>query len=114
MKLHDFLERKPLYYSEIDYTRMPRAYDSVREHLVIPRIIHIVGTNGKGTTGRFLANALHAMGKSTGHYTSPHIDDFNERIWLNGRHADNELLESAHIRLQALLSEAFKNTLSYF
>ena len=114
MSLNDFLEQKPLYYSEIDYTRMPRAYASIKEKLVIPKVIHIVGTNGKGTTGRFIANALHALGKSTGHYTSPHIDEFNERIWLNGKNADTQLLESAHNRLQELLSDEFKNTLSYF
>lgn len=114
MSLNDFLQKKPLYYSEIDYTRMPRAYASIKEKLVIPKIIHIVGTNGKGTTGRFIANALLALGKSTGHYTSPHIHDFNERIWLNGKNADTALLESAHERLQELLSEEFKNTLSYF
>jgi dihydrofolate synthase / folylpolyglutamate synthase len=114
MSLNDFLEKKPLYYSEIDYTRMPRAYASIQEKLSIPKIIHIVGTNGKGTTGRFIANALFALGKSTGHYTSPHIQDFNERIWLNGKNADVELLESAHERLQGFLSDAFKNSLSYF
>ncbi len=114
MSLNDFLEKKPLYYSEIDYTRMPRAYASIKDKLVIPRIIHIVGTNGKGTTGRFIANALLALGKSTGHYTSPHIHDFNERIWLNGKNADMDLLESAHERLQTLLSDTFKNTLTYF
>jgi dihydrofolate synthase/folylpolyglutamate synthase len=114
MNLNDFLERKPLYYSEIDYTRMPRAYASIKEKLVMPKIIHIVGTNGKGTTGRFIANALLALGKSTGHYTSPHIQHFNERIWLNGKNVDVELLESAHERLQSILSDEFKNTLSYF
>lgn len=114
MNLNDFLEQKPLYYSEIDYTRMPSAYASIKEKLVIPKVIHIVGTNGKGTTGRFIANALLALGKSTGHYTSPHIHEFNERIWINGKNADTQLLESAHTRLQELLSKEFKNTLSYF
>jgi len=114
MNLNDFLEKKPLYYSEIDYTRMPRAYASIKEKLVIPKIIHIVGTNGKGTTGRFIANALLALGKNIGHYTSPHIQEFNERIWLNGKNADVKLLESAHERLQSLLSDEFKKTLSYF
>jgi len=114
MNLNDFLQKKPLYYSEIDYTRMPRAYASIKAHLPIPKIIHIVGTNGKGTTGRFIANALLALGKNTGHYTSPHILHFNERIWLNGKNVDVELLELAHERLQGLLSDAFKDTLSYF
>lgn len=114
MKLSNFLEKKPLYYSEIDYTRMPRAYASIKDKLVIPSVIHIVGTNGKGTTGRFIANALFTLGKSTGHYTSPHICEFNERIWLDDKNVDEEVLEAAHERLQDLLSDEFKDSLSYF
>ena len=114
MSLADFLEQKPLYYTKIDYTRMPRAFASIKESLTIPKIIHIVGTNGKGTTGRFIANALFALGLKVGHYTSPHIKVFNERIWINGDNCKDKVLENAHERLQSLLSDEFKNTLSYF
>ncbi len=114
LSLLDFLEAKPLYYAKIDYTRMPRAYASIRSELKIPKIIHLVGTNGKGTTGRFIANALVAQGLNTGHYSSPHIHRFNERIWINGAYAEDERLESAHQRLQTLLSSEFLETLSYF
>ncbi len=114
MSLEEFLTRKPLYYSEIDYTRMPRAYTSIQEKLRVPKIIHLVGTNGKGTTGRFIANALLALGYDTGHYTSPHISEFNERIWLNGENIDNETLEKAHQKLLTILEPEFQNSLSYF
>jgi len=114
MKLTEFLQHKPLYYAEIDYTRMPRAYESIKKHIRIPKIIHLVGTNGKGTTGRFIANALYSLGCNVGHYTSPHIHVFNERIWLNGKNCDDARLEKAHENLQAILSEAFKMSLSYF
>jgi dihydrofolate synthase / folylpolyglutamate synthase len=114
LSLADFLDTKPLYYSEIDYTRMPRAYASIKEHLTLPKIIHLIGTNGKGTTGRFIANALLALGKSVGHYSSPHIKDFNERIWLNGKNSDDESLEKAHTKLLSLLSDEFTESLSYF
>ncbi len=114
MTLSEFLAQKPLYYAEIDYTRMPRAYTQIKEALRIPKIIHVVGTNGKGTTGRYIANALLATGFSVGHYSSPHIQHYNERIWLNGQHADDALLEAAHQRLQTLLDETFLRTLSYF
>ncbi len=114
MNLINFLEHKPLYYSKIDYTRMPRAYASIKEHMTIPKVIHVIGTNGKGTTGRFLANALFSLGLEVGHYTSPHIQDFNERIWLNGKNADNKILEESHQKLQRLLDEQFKESLSYF
>ncbi len=114
LSLSEFLAKKPLYYAKIDYTRMPRAYASISQHLKIPKIIHLVGTNGKGTTGRFLANALVALNQKVGHYSSPHIQNFNERIWLNGENVEDELLEKAHKRLQELLSEEFKGGLSYF
>lgn len=114
MKLDEFLAEKPLYYSEIDYTRMPRAYDSVKDKITIPKVIHVVGTNGKGTTGRFIANALVALGFNTGHYTSPHIFEFNERIWLNGHNIDTDSLEKAHQRLLDILPSEFLNSLSYF
>jgi len=112
--LSDFLDTKPLYYDTIDYTRMPRAYESVKEQLKLPKIIHIIGTNGKGTTGRFLASALYAMGYNTGHYTSPHILEFNERIWLNGKNIDTQTLEDAHQHLLALLTPQMAHSLSYF
>ena len=114
LSLAEFLNKKPLYYSEIDYTRMPRAYTSIKDKLHVPKIIHLVGTNGKGTTGRFIANALVSLGNSVGHYSSPHIERFNERIWMNGANIDDAHLEVAHKRLQNLLSQDFLNTLSYF
>ncbi|WP_321779016.1 bifunctional folylpolyglutamate synthase/dihydrofolate synthase [Sulfurimonas sp.] len=114
MLLEDFLFTKPLYYERIDYTRMPRVYSRVKTFLNIPKIIHLVGTNGKGTTGRFLATALYALGFKTMHYTSPHILKFNERIWINGRDADDKLLQDAHLNLQNILTPSESNELSYF
>lgn len=112
--LQKFLDAKPLYYDEIDYTRMPRIYARIKEQLKIPKIIHLIGTNGKGTTGRFLASALYSLGFRVGHYSSPHIVAFNERIWMDGRDVSDALLESAHKRLQEILNEQESEALSYF
>ena len=112
--LQKFLDSKPLYYTEIDYTRMPRAYESIKDKLQLPTTIHIIGTNGKGTTGRFLATALVHKGFKVLHYTSPHILEFNERIWINGSNIGNEKLEQLHQNLQKLLAQEFIDTLSYF
>lgn len=114
MSLQEYLNAKPLYYDEIDYSRMPRVYETIKHSLKIPKIIHIIGTNGKGTTGRFLATALFANGYRVGHYTSPHILEFNERVWLNGENASDEELQNAHEELQKLLSKEDADALSYF
>jgi len=112
--LERFLNVKPLYYDKIDYTRMPKVYESIKQDLKIPKIIHIIGTNGKGTTGRFLAQALFNIGFNVGHYTSPHILEFNERIWLNGANVESKVLEDAHKKLQKLLHVEQSDALSYF
>jgi len=112
--LQEFLEAKPLFYDEIDLERMPKAYATVKDKLTVPKIIHVVGTNGKGTTGRFLANALLQINLNVGHYTSPHILSFNERIWLNGENADDLTLQNAHQRLLTLLTKEQSDALSYF
>jgi dihydrofolate synthase/folylpolyglutamate synthase len=112
--LKSFLNNKPLYYDKIDYTRMPRVYESVRRKIKLPKIIHIIGTNGKGTTGRFLATALHSLGKRVGHYTSPHILNFNERIWIDGEDISDTLLDRSHLELLKILSKEDADSLSYF
>lgn len=114
MNLDDFLGSKPLFYDVIDYARFPNAYHKIKDKLPNPKIIHLVGTNGKGSTGRFLATALHRSGKRVGHYTSPHILRFNERIWMNGSDVYDETLDVAHQKLFALLSHEDAEALSYF
>jgi len=114
MELEKFLNNKPLYYDVIDYTRMPRIYARVKEAFRIPKIIHLIGTNGKGTTGRFLAFALLSSGYKVGHYSSPHILRFNERIWLNGADVSDAHLDEAHGVLQTLLTKQESDALSYF
>ena len=114
MSLKDYLSDKPLFYDKIDYSRFPRAFASVREAIKPREIIHIVGTNGKGSTGRFLAQILTEFGFCVGHYTSPHIFKFCERFWLKGRDVSDDELEKAHQFLQSVLNDEFKSSLSYF
>ena len=114
MSLNEYLSDKPLFYDKIDYSRFPRAFASVRDAIKPREIIHIVGTNGKGSTGRFLAQILTELGFRVGHYTSPHIFKFCERFWLKGRDVSDDELEKAHQFLQGVLNDEFKSLLSYF
>ena len=50
----------------------------------LPPVLHIAGTNGKGSTIAYLEAMLHAGGQRVDTYTSPHLVHFNERIRLNG------------------------------
>lgn len=47
-------------------------------------VILVAGTNGKGSTGAFLAHALRSAGRKTGWTTSPHLVSPTERIWIDG------------------------------
>src|SRR5438067_2342826 len=47
-------------------------------------VVHLTGTNGKGSTARMLTSLLVTKGLSAGTYTSPHLERFNERIAWNG------------------------------
>ena len=50
----------------------------------LKNIIHLAGTNGKGSTLTFIASALQSCGLLVGTYTSPHFETYTERICLNG------------------------------
>ena len=109
-----FLNEKPLYYEEIDHQRVHVAYALLKPHIKQPFTIHIVGTNGKGSTGRILASLLHFSGKAVGHFSSPHILKFNERIWIEGEDSSDEVLALAHDKLYRILGQKISDMLSYF
>jgi len=47
------------------------------------KVIHVAGTKGKGSTSAFIANVLQEAGYNVGFYTSPHLNDYCERIQVN-------------------------------
>ena len=110
----NFIENKPLYYKEIDHKRVHRAYALLKPYIRQPLTIHIVGTNGKGSTGRIMATLIHLSGKRVGHFSSPHILKFNERIWIEGEDIGDEALDKAHKKLYSILGEEMSSALSYF
>ena len=112
--LKAFLDTKPLYYREIDHKRVHSAYAILNTHIKRPTTIHIVGTNGKGSTGRMIAHLVYKSGLSVGHFSSPHILKFNERIWIDGFDSLDEVLEAAHQKLFAILGLDMSDALSYF
>ncbi len=63
-------------------------------HLKLPPVIHVAGTNGKGSVVAMLRSFFEADGKAVHVYTSPHLIKFNERIVLAGKEIDDVALEN--------------------
>ncbi len=62
-------------------------------HLNLPPVIHVAGTNGKGSIIAMLRSMLEAAEKKVHCYTSPHLINVNERIYLAGSNISDEYLE---------------------
>jgi dihydrofolate synthase / folylpolyglutamate synthase len=114
LTFNEFMEQKTLFYSKIEYSIIKKSWDILSTHIKLPYVIHIVGTNGKGTTGRFIASCLSQKNQQTLHFTSPHILKFNERIWINGSNVSDDLLELAHQKVTKLLPNELLELLTYF
>ncbi len=112
--LQKLLTTKPIYYTKFDPTRIVKAYKLIKNHISHPRRVQLIGTNGKGSTGRAIAHLASESGLRVGHFTSPHILDFKERFWIDGAFGTSEELEAAHKRLYNLLGKEMAESLSYF
>lgn len=72
--------------------------------------VHIVGTNGKGSTTSYLQNILTKSGYQVGTFTSPYITRFNERISINGTEIPDKDLISIVEKTQVLLNDLENKT----
>lgn len=66
------------------------------------QVIHVAGTNGKGSTCAFLTSILREAGYSCGLFTSPHLVEINERFQINEANIDNETFLKAFEKVKAL------------
>lgn len=82
----------------IDLTIRQPYYDLLKRlgdpHLHLPPVIHVAGTNGKGSVVAMLRAILHAAGYRVHVYTSPHLVRFNERIVVAGEEIKDDALEA--------------------
>ncbi len=111
--LKAFLETKPKEYHKFDPSRFIQIYKDFKNAFfeIQAKVIHVVGTNGKGSTGRFLTLLLADQNFKVLHFTSPHVFEFRERFFVNGSVVEESVLENAHQQLQ---SHAFSSACSYF
>ncbi|MBT4838655.1 MAG: bifunctional tetrahydrofolate synthase/dihydrofolate synthase [Methylococcales bacterium] len=74
-------------------------------------LISVAGTNGKGSCVAMLESILVASGYQVASYTSPHIFQFNERIKINSKEVDDDLICEAFEKIEAIRQEIL---LTYF
>ncbi len=77
-------------------------------------VIHVAGTNGKGSVSHIIASILQQAGYKTGLYTSPHLRDFRERIRINGQmipqHRVVEFVEKYRVGFEEIKPSFFEMT----
>ncbi|WP_439573637.1 bifunctional folylpolyglutamate synthase/dihydrofolate synthase [Phreatobacter sp.] len=96
----DILERLSRLHPKLIDLSLDRMHGALARlgdpHLALPPVIHVAGTNGKGSTSAFARAFLEASGRRVHVYTSPHLVRFNERYRLGaaggGRLVDDETL----------------------
>ena len=71
--------------TNLDLDRMNLILDVLGHPEESFRVIHVTGTNGKGSTARMAEAICRAYGMRTGLYTSPHLERINERIAIDGQ-----------------------------
>jgi len=78
------------------------------------RVVHVAGTNGKGSVSAMVAAALRAAGLRVGLYTSPHLHRFVERIRVDGRPLGERALARRVTELRAFLESPGAPALTFF
>lgn len=66
------------------------------------KYVHVAGTNGKGSASAMLASVLKAAGYKTGLFTSPYLSRFNERMQINGKEIENDVLADIVSRVKPI------------
>lgn len=112
------------YIEELPKFTKKHSLDHVREFLrrlgnpaSDRKIVHVAGTNGKGSVCAYLQAILMAEGKHTGFFTSPHLVSINERIRMDNIQIDNEAFLEAFGRVQGMARQMEEEGLghpSYF
>ncbi len=69
------------------------------------RVIHVAGTNGKGSTCAFITSILREAGYSCGLFTSPHLVTINERFQINEEVVDDDTFLGAFLKVKKLADE---------
>ncbi len=94
MILHPVLSDLARFGVRMGLSRMRSFLTFLGEPLAGLKVLHVAGTNGKGSTVRMLGSMLRAAGYRVGEFTSPHLQRINERICIGGVEISDEALDA--------------------
>ncbi|PCJ44159.1 MAG: bifunctional folylpolyglutamate synthase/dihydrofolate synthase [Moraxellaceae bacterium] len=112
--LNDWLSQLELLHPteiELGLDRISSVYQRLAVAEVLPTVVVVGGTNGKGSTVTLIEKIALAHGLSVGAYTSPHLFHYNERVRINGVPVSDELLVDAFERVEGCRGDV---SLTYF
>lgn len=111
--LADWLARLEKFSPEEIVLGLERVRDVLdRLDIAYPRhVLHVAGTNGKGSSVALAQSLVTHAGKRVGAYTSPHIYSYNERITVDGRPSSDDEIVAAFERIEAVRGDV---PLTYF
>jgi len=95
----------PKFSKKTSKENLKNIYDSLQ--LNSPGIIHVAGTNGKGSVCAFITSILTGCGKKVGTFTSPHLVSMTERIKINNNNID----EDSFVEAYEAVSEAVRENM---
>ena len=85
---------------ELGLARVSSVFETLGLSKLLPSVITVAGTNGKGSTVAMIEQIAIVHGQSVGAYTSPHLFQYNERVRLNGVVVPDALLVDAFERIE--------------
>jgi dihydrofolate synthase / folylpolyglutamate synthase len=89
-------------------TRDPNVARALLDRLGLadpPAVVHVVGTNGKGSVATALAAMATAAGRRSGCFVSPHVEHYRERISVDGAHVADDEVVAFTARARALVED---------
>ena len=113
----DYIEQIPKFTEKhpLEHTKeMLRRLGNPQNHF---RVIHVAGTNGKGSVCAYLASMLKQGGYRTGLFTSPHLVTINERFQINGEMISDQQFLKTFLHVKEVIDQAVSEGIghpSYF
>ena len=99
----DYILQIPKFTSKSDLSETKHLLKALGNPEEAFKVIHVAGTNGKGSVCFYLDTLLQSEGKTVGRFTSPHLQRMNERMMINGEEVrDDDFLESFSQVLQVV------------